>query len=241
MLQAPMMSPAASASTAMDASATNIFGSSCGMQDLMIVQHPSPSAAAFSFDWSDFPVIHQHGTLLSTSHAQHHDQQHAPVTPPLEQSISQQLQQPCQQEDERENEDPRPNHEHKLHRKTVSWGSLEIRVHSLVLGDHPCCSGALPLQLGWEYDDTELVNLDTYEQHKHYSPTVKKQYYVSSPSKRSRYQLPPRLSYLERKNLLKRVAGMSERDLRDALEEQQLMMRHVARSDTHLCDMAADA
>ena len=243
MLHSPMMS-AATTTIRSDASASNIFGSSCAMQDCLILKHPPLSTTTddgnFSFDWSDFPVIYQHDEILSVP-----DQYAGQQTPsnPSEHPFTSQSQRHWQRQRQEEEyhkaeaqaENSRQDLENKRRRlKRVSWGSLEIRVHSLVLGDHPCCSGAIPLQLGWEYGDTELVNLDTYEQYKHYPPAANCQCTVSSTT-RGR-NLPPRLSYLERKNLLKRVTGMSERDLLDAMEEQK-RMKHVSSSNAQLCDL----
>lgn len=47
--------------------------------------------------------------------------------------------------------------------KAVSFGSLKIRSHSVILGDHPCCSAGCPLELGWDYQSETEVSVDEYE------------------------------------------------------------------------------
>jgi hypothetical protein len=47
--------------------------------------------------------------------------------------------------------------------KSVKFGSLKIREHSVVLGDHPCCSAGCPLELGWEHESETELALDDYE------------------------------------------------------------------------------
>ena len=47
--------------------------------------------------------------------------------------------------------------------KAVSFGNLKIRSHSVILGDHPCCSAGCPLELGWECQSETEVSVDEYE------------------------------------------------------------------------------
>jgi hypothetical protein len=53
----------------------------------------------------------------------------------------------------------------KSNQKKVSFSSiLEIRTHSLVLGDHPSCLGGMALECGWNRcEDPEIVDLKTFE------------------------------------------------------------------------------
>ena len=51
----------------------------------------------------------------------------------------------------------------KMMRKTVKFGSLRIREHAVVLGDHPCCSAGCPLELGWEHESETELAVDDYE------------------------------------------------------------------------------
>ena len=93
--------------------------------------------------------------------------------------------------------------------------SLEVRTHSIVLGDHPCCQ-SLPVELGWDYADTEFVDVDSHELNKMYYGPVR------------------RRSYLERKNLLESFS------LRDEVRCQiQSKLRKAAPSSSHLAMMAS--
>ena len=182
------------------------YGSSCGTQ--FAIEPPSIEA---SYSWSDFPVVVEH------CEANFYSSRRTPSPFELE------LESPeFRTEQQQEKKISRSSSQNS---KRVSFSSsLEIRTHSLTLGDHPFCS-ALPLQLGWEYDDTELVNLDMYEQHKAFRGKVN------------------RLTYLERKNLLKRVSGMSDRELEEAspyMYQSCGTLRHAAPSQRELCGMAAD-
>jgi hypothetical protein len=47
--------------------------------------------------------------------------------------------------------------------KSVSFANIKIRSHSIVIGDHPCCTLGFPLALGWDYTDAESLSLDKYE------------------------------------------------------------------------------
>jgi hypothetical protein len=51
----------------------------------------------------------------------------------------------------------------EMPRVSVAFGSIEIREHVLVLGDHPDCSHGPPVQLGWECQQTTFQHVDDYE------------------------------------------------------------------------------
>eukprot|EP00566_Odontella_aurita_P026193 CAMPEP_0113578294 /NCGR_PEP_ID=MMETSP0015_2-20120614/29393_1 /TAXON_ID=2838 /ORGANISM="Odontella" /LENGTH=174 /DNA_ID=CAMNT_0000482067 /DNA_START=215 /DNA_END=739 /DNA_ORIENTATION=- /assembly_acc=CAM_ASM_000160 len=79
--------------------------------------------------------------------------------------------------------------------KSVSFSDLEIREHSIIIGDHPF-SSSLPVSLGWEHSqETTIIDIETYEQgHAAYR----------------RHGSDIRMSYFERKNRLKTIGGFSE-------------------------------
>jgi hypothetical protein len=85
-------------------------------------------------------------------------------------------------------------------RRSVEFGTIEIRQHGLVLGDHPDCSYGPPLQLGWECNDKSLQNVDDYE--------------FSRRSRRHRSNLS--INYYHRKELLINDLGMSEEEVKAA-------------------------
>merc|ERR1712232_1195747 len=79
------------------------------------------------------------------------------------------------------------------HRKSVSFSQfLEIRQHALTIGDHPSCRDSLPLSLDWEHADTLLMDIDD-----------------ASKKKKKKNK---RLSYKERKEMLRQVSGLTEAD-----------------------------
>jgi hypothetical protein len=89
--------------------------------------------------------------------------------------------------------------------------TLEVRTYSIVLGDHPMCP-VLPISLGWEYEpEPALVDMDTHEEYS--SWVCSSSTHTNSSS--SSWKRLHRLSYLERKFLLRHVAGCSEQDLLD--------------------------
>ena len=50
----------------------------------------------------------------------------------------------------------------KKMKKRASFAPLvQVRTHTIVLGDHPLCAGGMALQLGWESSKTQYVPLNT--------------------------------------------------------------------------------
>lgn len=109
----------------------------------------------------------------------------------------------------------------KKARKSVSFSNVQIREHAVIVGDHPCAE-SLALSLDWAHTaEPKVVNLDTYEA-------------MRAPHRRRGSDI--RLSLYERKNLLKRVGGLSERDIareqrrvyfRDGINPPAVTMRRV--------------
>ncbi len=106
----------------------------------------------------------------------------------------------------------------KKRRKTSSKvrfsPTIEVRTHSIVLGEHPFCEDGLPLELGWDYEDSRDFCYQGWEQ---IFPKWKKLFpNYPSPKKSSlRASSPPRpLSTLERKSLLLEVGGCSETEIK---------------------------
>merc|ERR1712227_970945 len=104
--------------------------------------------------------------------------------------------------------------------KRVSFSEIiQVRTHNIVLGEHPCCA-QLALELGWEHDgEGRKVDLNQHE-------SAKSALEVHTPTgHRRRYRIESRrLSYFERKALLKEVAGMTDEEIR------QTTLRHAAPS-----------
>mmetsp|Transcript_22669 Transcript_22669/g.33470 ORF Transcript_22669/g.33470 Transcript_22669/m.33470 type:complete len:215 (+) Transcript_22669:95-739(+) len=47
--------------------------------------------------------------------------------------------------------------------RRVSFSHVNIREHSVILGDHPCCDQGLPVTLGWNIKQEQKFKLEEYE------------------------------------------------------------------------------
>jgi len=100
--------------------------------------------------------------------------------------------------------------------KKVSFGRCEIRVHKLIIGNHPCCTHGLPLSLGWEHAKNTLVcDVDDFESKR-------------NPTRRTNFA-ELKLTASARKQMLHKVSGYS-RSFLDRMEES----RHL--HDSRLVD-----
>lgn len=104
------------------------------------------------------------------------------------------------------------------HHKIVSFSRfLEIREHSVTVGDHPCCD-TLPLTLDWKHAPSNQIPFDDFESER-------------ALQRRPSRQL--RLSYFERRDILRRIAGLTETDLMQSYASSLVevsSLRHVATS-----------
>jgi hypothetical protein len=82
--------------------------------------------------------------------------------------------------------------------KSVSFDSVQIRSYQLTIGDHPGVSYGPPIQLDWDYQEHEDIELDVYEANRGFSRRTMRQMVMS---------------YYQRKNILEREYGFSEEDL----------------------------
>lgn len=91
--------------------------------------------------------------------------------------------------------------------------SVEVRTHSIVLGDHPFCEDGLAVELGWDYEDSKDICSTCGVEHK---PPRWRRLLPNYPyPKRERSSSQPRhLSEVERKKLLLEVGGCSETEVR---------------------------
>jgi len=48
-------------------------------------------------------------------------------------------------------------------KKSVGFGSINIRNYAVIMGDHPCCIMGCPLTLDWSFSEGEHVSVDEYE------------------------------------------------------------------------------
>mmetsp|Transcript_12668 Transcript_12668/g.18618 ORF Transcript_12668/g.18618 Transcript_12668/m.18618 type:complete len:230 (+) Transcript_12668:146-835(+) len=101
----------------------------------------------------------------------------------------------------------------KTHRKSVSFNKfLEVRHHALTIGDHPSCRDSLPISLAWEHADTMMMDLDGFEAER-------------QGFRRNGNEM--KLSYYERKNMLRNISGLSEADMKEHLRHSTSCMRNL--------------
>lgn len=101
----------------------------------------------------------------------------------------------------------------KTHRKSVSFNKfLEVRQHALTIGDHPSCRDSLPISLAWEHADTMLMDLDGFEAQR-------------EGFRRNGNEM--KLSYYERKNMLRNISGLSEADMKEHLSHSSSCVRNL--------------
>ena len=130
-------------------------------------------------------------------------------------------------EDEQVEEEPslakcrRSSSSKHMPKKSVSFSTVNIREHQVIVGDHPCTADSLPLSLGWAHaEESHVMDVDTYE-------------IIRTSHRRCRSDM--QLTFLERKNILKRVGGLSERDImheqrrafRESFDDPAQRMRRV--------------
>jgi hypothetical protein len=106
----------------------------------------------------------------------------------------------------------------EFRRRSVEFGSIEIRQHGMVLGDHPDCSFGPPVQLGWDCQEKTLQNVDDYE--------------LSRRPRRHRRNLS--INYFQRKDLLINDLGMSEQEVKAASKQVSKDKIHRALTRTFL-------
>eukprot|EP00522_Entomoneis_paludosa_P005688 CAMPEP_0172455970 /NCGR_PEP_ID=MMETSP1065-20121228/13452_1 /TAXON_ID=265537 /ORGANISM="Amphiprora paludosa, Strain CCMP125" /LENGTH=185 /DNA_ID=CAMNT_0013208541 /DNA_START=66 /DNA_END=623 /DNA_ORIENTATION=+ len=85
----------------------------------------------------------------------------------------------------------------------VSFGFVHIREFNRIVGDHPDTSAGPPITFDWQHTEREPVELTTYEENR-----PKKRIYL-------------RLSSITRKNMLKNVFGIDEKEIAASEKEVQ--------------------
>jgi hypothetical protein len=51
----------------------------------------------------------------------------------------------------------------EMQRRSVSFGSLQVRRYNIEIGNHPSCRNGTPIQLGWSYTQDPTQCLESYE------------------------------------------------------------------------------
>ena len=200
---------------------------------------PPTILALETFDWSDFPVVqrdpidsgvavhllrHDGGNESCSSHkndesnqkalhSMSHDHESHPELSSLgsdesDVSVTNTLSTSVDDEAVTTYSTTNNNNNNTDNKRAVTFANhVHIRRHSLVIGDHPCCS-QLALELSWEHDEGEWARLDDHREE----------------GTGRRHTNTRRRSYLERKNLLKDIGGMTDAEIRETT------LRHAAPS-----------
>jgi hypothetical protein len=170
--------------------------------------------SSFTFDWSDIPIVGDHDSYSSPP-ASPQSVQHMNTYPssayepshfhaePVKFEFSSSCQTPitiipyppsASSSTATESSTTKRSSPRNSNKKKVSFsGILEIRTHSLVLGDHPCCLGGLALECGWNRcEDSEIMDLETFE--------------ITSYKRRSSEL---RLDYSQRRDRLQEATGLT--------------------------------
>lgn len=102
-----------------------------------------------------------------------------------------------------------PIHENK---KSVSFGSIEIREYTRIVGDHPDVKIGVPISIGWAFYQREAIPLDVYEANRHPKRVIL------------------RLSSIARKNMLRNIFDIPEKEITSAEKEIQKIQKQRERS-----------
>ena len=93
--------------------------------------------------------------------------------------------------------------------RSVSFGEVCIREHSLTIGDHPNCSYGPPVCLDWDFEEQNRVDLDLYE--------------ASRGKRRNLRQM--RMNHYHRRNVLMWHYGHTEEDINEASRQVKRTQR----------------
>lgn len=184
-----------------------------------------------SFGWGDFPLL---GNFLYSS--SHHDASVQQLATPCHHCASPDCSAAAaaadtlpniveidDSEDESVDTSDDDSYRRKAsHSRRVQFSNIQVREHSVTLGNHPL-SNSYPLSLDWEHADVQETTVDAYE-------TKKMQ--ARYPTKRISFRRhkPRRLTPLERRMRLEEVTQVSittltdqERQRRFAVQRERIM------------------
>lgn len=89
-------------------------------------------------------------------------------------------------------------------KKRVAFDVVIIRSYQQTMGDNPGVSYGPPIQLDWDYEEHESIDIDEYE-------------IARGHSRRTMRQMV--MNYYQRKSLLKREYGFTEEELKQAKKD----------------------
>ena len=188
--------------------------------DAIVIQQPLHAEETYS--WSEFPTVLQKESEFISSRPRKAADDELPKpssrspSPSLDKSIHDVREDPTIETSATDN----IGNSKKSIKKTVRFAPVpQVRIYSLVLGDHPHCDDGLAIELGWEYSDA--LSMTSPENYKAQSESS----IPSSPRKSGGL----RRSYLARKKLLLDVADCTNEELNQRLQEAKLSERQRAR------------
>lgn len=92
-------------------------------------------------------------------------------------------------------------------KRSVHFGSVQIRQYGCILGDNPGCAIGCPISLGWDYTALDALSLDQFEENRNNRP---------------RRQL--KMTSNMRRNILHHQLGYTHQEI-DAVEEEMKTIR----------------
>jgi len=94
-------------------------------------------------------------------------------------------------------------------RRLTFNSNVQVREYSLTVGNHPCCTGSLALQLDWQY---------ATPYHKHIS---------QSKHRETRYKSPPRLSLQDRRDRLYHCSDLEIKVIDSLIDFREHSVLHL--------------
>lgn len=91
--------------------------------------------------------------------------------------------------------------------ESVKFGTVEIRRHPIVLGDNPSTKKGPSFEIGWDFQEESVLNIEEYERNR--------------PARRSVYQL--RMPGVFREQLLIR-SGSNRSEIRDQVAKREAIL-----------------
>mmetsp|Transcript_13395 Transcript_13395/g.25191 ORF Transcript_13395/g.25191 Transcript_13395/m.25191 type:complete len:258 (-) Transcript_13395:60-833(-) len=167
-----------------------LFSDDDGLSSLPTI-HVTITTGETTFGWSDFPLLAQN-SLYDMEKLEESSSAKKRKSGSIEMMESLSL---------KAHATSQRKHSHKQARH-VRFDSVHIREHSVTIGDHDWCSGTLPVSLDWPHaPSVRSIAIDDYEN-------------VRERQGRTPRGRLPKLEHWQRKQLLHRVGGISEEDLK---------------------------
>jgi hypothetical protein len=98
--------------------------------------------------------------------------------------------------------------------RRVNFASVQIREHAITVGDHDWCEGSLPITLDWKHAKTKSMSIDDHE-------------WMRDRQGRTPRGRLHKLEYWQRKQLLRRVSGITEQHLANMEKQKKVESMYV--------------